>query len=405
MQRLWICSLVVAVVMAWPAASGANGEVTRESLQAAFRWFDGLGYPHVGELPFVRVMDGTSDKDATGKVVEHAIYGFLVGRQEDRFTVFFPDLTQKTYLQNHLPTTSSKRVDFNIVDIETWARDWIADAKRPSAAKKLLDRFDGRINEDAQMFVLARACSGHRLDSLALKLVHVQQSRGVGLGGDSDWSYQKQLREHIAEVFMWDTTLRFDRPRASREELLSAFRDIAARFGDGAFGSRAREATEVLGRMVREDTEHAASAKPIQTLHGKERIAELIFELRDQNGHQMSQPGSCDIFADDRDRYSPAQQLVDIGFEAIPQLIEVLDDRRFTRSIGYGRDFFFSHAVMRVGDAARKIIERIAHREFDTGHERRDTFVEFGNASSMKKRLAAWWRNYDPKRAPSIRRR
>jgi hypothetical protein len=33
----------------------------------------------------------------------------------------------------------------------------------------------------------------------------------------------------------------------------------------------------------------------------KQRVAELIFQLRDQNGMQFSQPGSCDIFADPRD--------------------------------------------------------------------------------------------------------
>ena len=394
MQRAWITSLIVASVMAWSVAAGANDKVTTESLQAAFRWFDGLGYPRVGDLPFVCVWDGTSDKDARGRVVAHAIHGFLVARRGERFTVFFPNLTQKTYVQNHLLAASPKRIEFENVDIETWARGWIAGTKSLGAVKKWDDPFDGRINEAAQIFVLARACAGHRLDSLALKLVKVQQNSGVGLGGESDWSYQKKLREHVAEVFMWDTILRFDKPRVGRDELLAAFRDISVRFGDSAFGPRAREATEVLDRMVREDRDHSAVAKPIQTLHGKERIAELIFELRDQNGQQISQPGSCDIFMDERDKDSPAQQLVDIGFEAIPQLIEVLDDRRFTRSIAYWRSFAFSHTVMRVGDAARKIIERIAHREFDTGTGRRDTFVEFGNASAMKKRIAAWWRDY-----------
>ena len=36
--------------------------------------------------------------------------------------------------------------------------------------------------------------------------------------------------------------------------------------------------------------------KPFAELREEEKIAELIFQLRDQNGRQWSQPGSCDVF-------------------------------------------------------------------------------------------------------------
>ena len=86
---------------------------------------------------------------------------------------------------------------------------------------------------------------------------------------------------------------------------------------------------------------HAKNAvKPFDKLSKKEQIAELIFQLRDQNGHQFTYPGGCHIVDDILDveekqkiASSPAHRLVMIGSDAIPQLIEVLEDDRLTRSL------------------------------------------------------------------------
>ena len=75
------------------------------------------------------------------------------------------------------------------------------------------------------------------------------------------------------------------------------------------------------------------------------------------------QPGSCDIFDTLAGKKgTPAHKLVDLGYEAVPQLIEHLDDERYTRSVGYHRNFYFSHHVLRVSECAMTIISRIAGR-------------------------------------------
>jgi hypothetical protein len=77
--------------------------------------------------------------------------------------------------------------------------------------------------------------------------------------------------------------------------------------------------------MVQEDRAHAKNAlKPFEQLSKKEQIRELIFQLRDQNGHQFSQPDFCDII----DTFSgkvdtPAHRLVKLSTSA---------RRAFTRS-------------------------------------------------------------------------
>ena len=80
---------------------------------------------------------------------------------------------------------------------------------------------------------------------------------------------------------------------------------------------------------------------------------------------------------------SPSTQLVAIGEPALEQLIDAVDDDRFTRCVGYHRNFYFSHGIIRVGGCCLRIIERIklSGREFDidgdsgTGKENHEGLV------------------------------
>jgi hypothetical protein len=89
--------------------------------------------------------------------------------------------------------------------------------------------------------------------------------------------------------------------------------------------------------------------------------------------------------------------LVKIGYPAIPQLITALDDRRFTRSVGYHRDFYFSHYVLRVGDAALAIIERIAGRSFYRRYSTTSEAVKDGEIPSVRVEVEAWWHEFQEK--------
>ncbi len=94
----------------------------------------------------------------------------------------------------------------------------------------------------------------------------------------------------------------------------------------------------MLQGMVNEDQKHPAlTQEQIDQLPLEKRIAELVWMLRDQNGHQMSQPGGCDVFSTNTrtERKSSAHQLLDIGYDAVPALIEALTDERFSRSVGF----------------------------------------------------------------------
>ena len=154
-------------------------------------------------------------------------------------------------------------------------------------------------------------------------------------------------------------------------------------FGETKHGRRVRETRDLLRQMVAEDRRHVADPD--------DRVADLIFQLRNQNGRQWCQPGACDIFNDPRKDKSPAHQLVKLGHDAVPQLIEAMDDRRFTRSVGYHRDFRFSHHVLRVGDCAVSILERIAGRGFYRRSHTNAAMIKYGGESRTGKEIRAWW--------------
>ncbi|TWU01015.1 hypothetical protein [Stieleria varia] len=174
---------------------------------------------------------------------------------------------------------------------------------------------------------------------------------------------------------IWAIIRGFDDPEVKRNELLRKSGKFVKDFPKSQHLPRAKEIVSTLRRMASEEL--PPESKPIER---------LIFLLRDQDGVQVSQPGSCDILFADRLHHairtsapelvgeynpSPAQRLIDIGPAAIPMLIEHVDDDTFTRSVGFHRDFYFSHHVLRVSDCVKTILQEIAPtgRIFEVGDD------------------------------------
>ena len=144
---------------------------------------------------------------------------------------------------------------------------------------------------------------------------------------------------------------------------------MARDYPGSEYAAKARRTADALRTMVAEDRAHAAV--PPDQLPIKERVDELIFRLRDQQGEQWSDPGSCEIFAwpvvaahKNSPDTSPAGQLSALGTAAVPQLIAALDDPHFARAVGRWRSYTFSHYVLTVGDCAEQTLEHIAGQRF-----------------------------------------
>ncbi len=365
--------------------------------QKAIAWFDTLDYPCLTGKRCVRVATGQWSRSGDDPPANRYVLGFLLSEEADEFTLLAFDLSTHIFERTPLGTPEHERVGYHEVVLKDVAAAQLAQLHEPPDKEDHWRRFGERLSERGEVFVLARGCAANGLDPLAHELIAEAAKMPARRTGEAPGDLVEALSEEIAHSHMWKAVVDFGDPSIGRKELLDRFRYIVKHFPTSEHASRAKETADLLAQMVKEDEEHAKrEAKGLDKLPVNERVAELIFRLRDQNGHQWSQPGWCDIFGDfggavkDGGK-TPAHQLVEIGFDAMPQLIDVLDDRRFSRSVGFHRDFYFSHHVLRVGDCALAIIERIAGRSFYSRRTTSSEMIKEGQESEVKQEVRKWW--------------
>jgi len=177
-----------------------------------------------------------------------------------------------------------------------------------------------------------------------------------------------------------------------REELLAALEEAHEMY---PASKCAAEMASIIGPVKRE----LAAGPPayVRKRPGErtreEEIRALVYELREIAGGQMSVPGYPDVFQHgrlERPRMNPAVRLMEIGPEAIPHLIEALDDYTPTRTVGHR----WIARLLRRMDVAMHTIEAIAGCEFyheasTSGDLHNDTPERRQAAVKLVKR---WWR-------------
>lgn len=148
-----------------------------------------------------------------------------------------------------------------------------------------------------------------------------------------------------------------------RKQAAKLFHRIVNEYPDTYYADQARELSELLDKMIFEDSEFKMPAN-FEKLELRKQIAVHLHFLRDARGYQFSQPGSCQLsFHGSTDpaaeNYNPALALFEIGEPAADVLADHLDDRRPVRGVGYWRNFRPSRSVLRYSDAAEQIIGKI----------------------------------------------
>ncbi|MHC4199063.1 MAG: hypothetical protein ACYSU0_03665, partial [Planctomycetota bacterium] len=149
---------------------------------------------------------------------------------------------------------------------------------------------------------------------------------------------------------------RGDRPEAAR-----LFRTVFAEHPMSYYAEDSRELAGLLDKMIEEDRAWK-EPEDIEKLNLEEKVRYNVHRLRDVACYQTSQPGMCDVTSDWAQKegtYNAAIELLKIGEPAIPALIEVLDDRRPTRSVGHWRHFWPTHTVLRCQDAAIQVLDEL----------------------------------------------
>jgi len=154
--------------------------------------------------------------------------------------------------------------------------------------------------------------------------------------------------------------------KGDRKKAAEYFREVADKYSSSDYGSDSKELADLLDIMVKED---AVWQEPvaIEKLNLQEKIAYNIYHLRNVNCYQRMQPGMCCLLKESKRKdapYNAAIELKKIGRPAIPALIELLKDRRPTRSVAYWRNFVPKRTILRYQDAARQILPSLIPKSF-----------------------------------------
>ena len=413
LRRTFKTLFALVALAAMPGLIFAAPVPSKEEIAATARWFDGLAWPDLRGKPCVEIIFG--DGDLGTKIKDRPrVRGFLLAEDEKAFTVFCDGtVAQHSFFSGVGWPFSVQRIPKSPPDTEPDAQVTERAIELPAAVEELLAelnrpkdrdderRFDlGRKTSDRTVvFVLARCCAmqgrpdlADRLDSALGKLGGADSQRR----GSAEVAFPIAIEKEIAHALMWKAVVDCGDAGVTRPELLAQFERIAREFPKSEHHARAVGFVEMMRTMIAEDEAHARTAKPLDSMSDDEKARELIFRLRDQNGHQFSQPGSCDIFGDfgfAKHGDSPAHQLVKLGHPAVPALIEALDDKRLSRSVGFQRDFFFSHFVLTVGDCAEAILGRIAGRNFRVANTTSAAMQKDGQTVATRRAIEAWWRD------------
>lgn len=357
----------------------APAQLPDEALQC-FKWFSTLGYPDVKDAKWAEIWTGSwSSGGGQDTPKASTVMGFVTKETASEFTVSRLDLIPETLSKSMQETPAHESVKFEERPFSKMIDQHLEALRHPP--KDAFPRFRATLGQRAEVFILSYVCWQRGQLDLAAQLY--EEARRLPFRDyrikNREVTMQESLEIMLGHTAMWDAVLRCGGGRLGwddwagsgklepRTALLEAFRRIARLFPRSFEAAEVGQYAAMLERMVKEDQNHPVlTQEQIDQLPLEKRIAELVWMLRDQNGHQWGQPGWCDVFSTKKKRgsKSPAEQLLDIGYPAAHALIEALTDERFSRSVGFHRDFHFSHTVLTIGDCAQQILNHLTGQNF-----------------------------------------
>ena len=381
-----------------------------DSARQNFEWFETLGYSDLRQARWAEIWTGSYSFTVSSDPERASLHAFVTAETETEFSIFGFGLSQTTLRKTDGNTPSSPRIGFESRPFRAFVEELLASHRTNRDDIRRLSYW--RLPLKSETFVMAYACWANGEMDLAGQLYAVAEAIPLRSSGREESKPMREALEiELGHVEMWRSVLEcggrtfgwtlwdgIAPSLRSREELAVAFRRIEHHFPLSPHVDDAKEMAVRLERMVKEDGEHPAIPPDAwEQLPLDKRIAELVWRLRDQNGHQFSEPGWCSVLGMSDEGDSPAHQLLKIGYPAVPALIEALTDRRLSRSVGCHRSFHFSHTVLTVGDCAQQILNRIAGRSF---YERASTSGYMTN--ELKEELVQntareWWAEFQRK--------
>ena len=398
-----ILALLVFLLVGHPLGGSS---ATKDDIAAAAVWFDGLTWPDLRGKPYVEVTFRQADQPGDEGFETH-VQGFLLSEDDSSLTVFcdgtdsaqaWPYAVERIQKRTSLGEVE-RTVTHRVVALDETVNDLLAKLRRPRPEPKgrtrLLDfKTHDQTFSQAEVFSLARCCAWQGRPDLADQLDQQLMTANPWILGPrretQNLGFRAGIEEEVAYHLMWKAVADFGRPTVTRTELLVQFERIVHDFPASEHRERAAGFVEMLRRMIAEDEAHARTVRPIEEMTVDEKIDELIFRLRDQNGHQDGWPGDVDVFAVEGGD-SPAERLYEMKHAAVPALLEALSDERLSRSVGSWRPVLYSHFVLTVGDCAEAILSAIVGRRFWNPRTTSSAMQKDGDLETTRAAAEAWW--------------
>ncbi len=178
---------------------------------------------------------------------------------------------------------------------------------------------------------------------------------------------------------------------ASLTQVLSTCKGLQRQYPGSRYETELTSLVRAIEREASKPRPDFLDKKPNERTKA-ETIRYWIYELRDLRGRQFSDPGYPALFAP-MGPVGVADQIVALGPEAVPFLIDALDDDTPTRTIAWQRSFYPVYFVLRRQDVAMKCLERIAGCRF---YEEGATFIHLYMDKPERREAAIstlkrWW--------------
>lgn len=388
-----------------PSPLEAQTPALSPKAKECFEWYQSLKYPDPKEAIWAEVWTGSyTDDGYTGQTpVTNRL--FVTEHDDTSFVALHLPQTTARLQTSSPPDRSYARVGFTPRSLEKDMDELLTSIQQGANPPFHIAYLFPQPSRRAQTALLGYACWRKGDNARAQALFEAADSLPDRQGHEKTDlpGLRHDLERELGELAMWRTILqaggieqivREEVPLVPRTTLLSSFQEIAAKFPNSRHAGRAAELATVLQGMIAEDATHVSvNDLELSKLPVEKQVEEYLFRLRDLNGFQMSQPGSCDIFATrgERTHETTAHRLVKLGHEAVPQLIAALADQRLTRSVQYGRDFRFSHYILTNADCAAIILRRISGNSIILRRSSPERSSTPEDIATVRKEAEDWW--------------
>jgi hypothetical protein len=391
---------LVITLMVTVLAAVAEESLLPEDARAAYAWFDKLGLPSLEGRKLVRVSVlfpgqkcGEDDYYAPDQVHFPPAYAILLDRYSNAVTVLTFDLVDVT-LPEHPEFTGEddERLELRceVLDLESEAKKWLERLQTPNHKPDW--QFGQRLTDRGQTFLWSRLCAAKGLGELAGALYEKAATMRHGYGSAKQppprESFLSRLQPDVAHALMWRTVELIADNDVPRTELLRRFQCVANDCSTNEHAVAAGEYVQILEQMVGEDEERADRQRQRvgREPTTEERVADLIHNMREINHTTWRYSGDP----------GPVEKLQAIGYPAVPQLLDALDDTTLTRTVRYWRTHSFSHRVTRVEPYVQRVLAEITGKTSPIN----GGLVAIGDSAEQWYR--DWWHDMQEKGEPEV---